>query len=169
MLRIIVGAVALGLGAYALNEARSENRDAIEDYEDEFKSSKSTIKSHYNRAERKDKLDKLFKAKRAKQKISNTIYKKLKEEKKNLYQIQQNIISLKERLNQLFEQKRLENKRDKKIEIQKKINIVLLSRKELFKTQDSFKKNLAYFRMELNNTNRIVKDIQQEINYLSKN
>ncbi len=168
MLRIIAGVAALALGAYIVNEAMSENREVRDDYENEFEFSKSTIKSHYKKADRKDKLDKLFKAKRAKQKISNTIYKQFKEGKQNLNEIQQNLITLKERLNQLFGQKKLEKERNKKIEIQKEINIVLLTRKELFKTQDSIKKNLAYLRVELNNGNSIVRDIQKEINNVLK-
>jgi len=164
MLPFIVGAVVVGVGTYLLNSAESENKRARDEYDDTYDRVKRDIQKRYKDAQKKDMLDKLFKIKRAKQKIASSIYSELKNSQSSFKQISMQLKESKDTLSALFEQKKLVSTKEQKIDIQKNINIVIDSRKELFKIQDELKSDIEKLKIRLNSANQDVRDIQKEIN-----
>ncbi len=164
MLPFIVGAVVVGVGTYLLNSAESENKRARDEYDDTYDRVKRDTQKRYRDAQKKDMLDKLFKVKRVKQKIASSIYSELKNSQSSFKQINMRLKESKETLSALFKQKKLATTKEEKIDIQKNINIVIDSRKELFKIQDELKSDIKKLKGRLNSANQDVRDIQKEIN-----
>jgi len=160
---LIGGAVVLGVAALMTNDASSSNQRARDDYNDTYDKSVSKIKNNYHNAQQKDALDKLYKVKRAKVKIANVIYKELKGHRKNFNRINQDIKESKKTLDYLFTQKRATDDREIKILIQQDINIVQLSRKELFKIQDTLKEMIDINKHRLYIANEETQNIVKEI------
>jgi len=166
MLRIISAGVMTAVGLYLLNEAKSDNCRARDDYDDTVHRSKKKVKKSYKKAKKRDNLDKLNKLKKAKVKVADTIYKNLKSEQDNYTQINYKLKDLKLELNSLFGTKRASSTREEKQTIQKSINIVIESRKELFAIKDTVYHSVLELKERVREANREVKMIQNQINYI---
>ena len=164
MLPFIIGGAILATGAYLLNEAKEDNAYARRNYDREREESEAKIKNKYLKAQRKDTLDKLFKAKRAKQKIVDSIYQEIKSSRKNLKRINNQIKESKDILSNLFLQKRAITQRQEKIVIQSNINIIINAREKLFYIKDDIKNILNNLQFRLKNANRETSMVQKEIN-----
>jgi len=98
--------------------------------------------------------------------VANTIYKKLKSEQDNYTQINYELKDLKLELNSLFDIKRASSIREEKQTIQKSINIVIESRKELFAIKDTIYNSVLELKERVREANKEVKMIQNQINYI---
>ena len=164
MLPWLIGGAIIGIGALILDDASSSNKKAKKKYNNTYNASLSTINSNYQNAQKKDTLDKLYKVKKAKVKIADTIYKDLQSYIKNFNKINQDIKSSKISLNNLFEQKRMSDNKGQKRVLQENINIMQLSRKELFSIKDLVQNNISSRKKSLNIANNNTKSIITEIN-----
>jgi len=164
MLPWIVGAVVVGVGAYLLDNAESNNKRAINEYNDTYDKVKKDTKKAYENAQKKDMLDKLFKIKKVKRQIADNIYKELKNFQNNFKQINIQLKESKETLTSLFTKKKLTTTKKQKMDIQKNINIIINSRKEIFKIKDELKSDIDKLKLNLKKANYEVKNIQEEIN-----
>ncbi len=165
MLPWIIGAAVVGVGAYLLEDSKSENRSARREYNNEVAQSKSTLQSSFYNAQRKDRLDKLFKAKRAKRKIADAIYSELKNSRHHYSKVNAQLKASKYTLDTLFHQKKYADKADMKRSIQQNITIVVHTRKELFKVKDGISSNLNHLKVQLKEANMATVQIQESINH----
>jgi len=166
MLPWIAGAIVVGVGAYLLDSAESENSSARKEYKRERKRSVASVESSFEEAERKDNLDKLFKIKRAKREVADGIYNELKSYQENFSDINLQLKNSKEMLSVLFlEKKSLATQKEKRA-VQENINIVLDSRKELFKIKDELHLSIKSLKARLKEANQETKDIQEQINQI---
>jgi len=161
---LIGGAIIGGITALVMDDASSSNKRARDDYNDTYDNSVSKIKNNYYDAQQKDALDTLYKLKKAKVKIANKIYKELKKKRENFNKLNQDIYSSKQTLNYLFSQKKASTNRESKISIQQDINILQLSRKELFKIKDRLKIDIESIKSKLDRANKETQNIIKEIN-----
>jgi len=164
MLPIILGAIVVSVGTYLLNDAESSNSSARRRYDDEYDNSVDSINSSYENAQRKDALDKLFKMKRAKQKIADSIYRELKSDRESLGKINLQLKESKEMLSALFDKKKATSIQQEKRDIQANINIVMDTRRELFKVKDGLALGISGLKSGLEGANMQTKEIQDEIN-----
>ena len=164
MLPWIAGAIVVSVGAYLLNDAESDNRSARRDYEDEYDNSSSRVNSSSEHARKKDTLDKLFKMKRAKQEIADAIYHELKSHRENFAKVNGELQEFKEMLSALFSEKKSLSSQQEKRAVQNNINIILDSRKEIFRIKDGLKSDMAELRVRLKEANRETKSMQEQIN-----
>ncbi len=165
MLPLILGVIGIGTGIYLLNDSKSKNRSARREYRYEVKESKSKLKRSYHNAQRKDTLDKLFKAKRAKQKIADSIYGELQNSRNHYAKINAQLKEFKYTLDNLFSQKKYADRVEMRRTIQQNINIVVETRKELFKVKDGIACNLKTLKDKLKNANIATAQIQKSINH----
>jgi len=163
---IALGVGIVAVGSYLLSNAKSENSSARDDYDDTVSHSKKKVKKSYKKAKKRDNLDKLHKLKKAKVKVADTLYKKLKSEEDNYTQINYQLRDLKIELDSLFDKKRAGSTREEKQTIQKHINIVIESRKELFAIKDTIYNSVLELKERVREANREVKMIQNQINYI---
>jgi len=163
---IALGVGVVAVGSYLLSDAESENSSARDDYYDTVSHSQQKIEESYQEAKKRDDLDKLYKLKKAKVKVANTIYKKLKVEQNNYTQINYELRDLKIELNSLFNKKRASSTREEKRAIQKRINIVIESRKELFAIKDTIYNSVIELKERIREANKEVKMIQNQIHQI---
>ncbi len=166
MLPWIVGVVVVGVGAYLLDDAKSENSRAKERYDATLKDTKNNIEKAYSNAEARDMLDKLHKAKRAKQKIFNSLYTQCNNTKSSFRQTNLELKKLKDDLSLLFLEKDEVKTREEKREIQQDINIIIQARKELFQIRDELKLDICQFEKKLEDIRKDIKNIYNDIKRL---
>ena len=164
MLPYIIGAVVVGVGAYLLDDAKSENRSARRRYDDAYDDSYSRVDRSYRDAQKKDTLDKLFKIKRSKQEVADAIYGQLRDRRDNFAKVNGQLKSSKEVLSALFSEKKSLSTRDEKREVQNRINVVMDARKELFGIKDGLKSDIVELTSRLKDANQETRDIQSSIN-----
>lgn len=164
ILAAVVGVVAVG--AYMLDDASSSNKSAKKKYKKTVANSKNRVEHHYADAHKKDALDKLFKIKKAKIQIADEFYSSWKNEQKNFFEINQEIKASKILLSNFFNEKKLTEVREEKRAIQERINLLQLSRKELFKIKESIKANEQLLKLALGNANAQTRKMQNEIDLL---
>ena len=162
MFFILAGAVAVG--AYMLSDSEDDYSSSSRRYNREVEKSQTQIDQELQNAKKKDKLDKLFKVKKAKQKIVNAINQELKDSRDRYHKLNKDIKSTKDRLETLFQNKKESSSRLDKIDIQNEINIIISSRKELFKLRDIIKSEVDKLKIKLDEANKNRKLIQKEIN-----
>lgn len=162
---IAIGLGIVAVGAYLLDDASSSNTRAKNEYEDTLSNAQDKVYKHYADSQRKDKLDKLFKVKKAKRKIADDFYSSWKNEQKSFRQINQEIKASKELLSNFFTQKKMTENREEKRAIQQNINLVLITRKELFHVKDTIFSNMQHLKSALDQANTETRKIQDEINY----
>jgi len=168
MLPWIVGAVVVGVGAYLLDDAKSDNKRARNRYNSTLKEAENNIKEAYYNAQDIDMLDKLHKVKRAKYKILNSTQKQIKGSKNNLKKINFQLKKLKDDLSILFFEKHGTKTREEKREIQKDINIVIKARRELFQIRDELKFDISQLEKKLEDVRREIKNIHNDIGRIEK-
>ncbi len=161
---IVAGAVAVGIGAYLLDDASSSNARARREYDDACDEAEEWLEHKAKHARKKDELDKLFKVKRAKQKVANAIYEERKDVERAFKGIQKSIMESKKLLSELFSQKKSSESRAEKRALQKKINVVITSRKELFSTKELLHQNRRELKERLRVANGETRMVQEQIN-----
>ena len=164
MLPWIAGAIVLSVGTYLLNDEKSSNSSSRRRYKREHDNSVKRIDSGYKNTQKKDKLDKLFKVKRAKQEIADSIYFELKSDRESLANINLQLKESKAMLSTLFEKKHSTSDRYEKRDIQANINIIMDTRRELFKVKDGLALGISGLKSGLQGANMQTKAIQDEIN-----
>lgn len=169
MLPWIAGAIIIGVGTYLLDDAKSENSRARDNYDDEYDNSVRRLEREAYHAKRKDTLDKLFKIKRAKKKIADEVYGLLKSEEQGLKKLRKDIFDSKKILGKLFDEKHQSFSKEEKREIQGRINLIIASRKELFLIEEEMINRLKVLRVELKKANQETKMVQDEINQVLEN
>jgi len=163
MLRIVLGVVTFAVGAYLLNDAKSDNKRARREYNDTVKKSKKKVEKASSHARKKDALDKLFKIKKAKRKVADTIYVELQDTRKELDMLNSNLQKYKYTLDQLFHQKKAVYERDIKRQLQEEINKIVKVRKELFATKDEMVLHQRELKARLKVANQETRMVQNEI------
>jgi chromosome segregation ATPase len=83
--------------------------------------------------------------------------------KEYLKKINIRIKNSKEKLSSLFEEKRLATTKEKRIKIQKNINLLQEARIELFDIKNGLKIDIDRFQSKLKKVNKEIKDIYTEI------
>jgi hypothetical protein len=102
--------------------------------------------------------------KRAKQKIADSIYRELKSDRESLGKINLQLKESKEMLSALFDKKKATSIQQEKRDIQANINIVMDTRRELFKVKDGLALGISGLKSGLEGANMQTKAIQDEIN-----
>ena len=164
MLPFIVGAVVVGVGAYLLGDASSSNKRARRNYDDTCDKAEEWIEHEAYHARRKDSLDKLFKMKKAKRKVDDSVHKAFNQANKEFKQVNHTLKESKEALSELFMQKKMTDNRAEKRVFQEEINLILASRKELFRLKEHIKKNILELKERLKLANSETRQVQDEIN-----
>jgi hypothetical protein len=164
MLPWIIGAAVVGVGAYLLDDASSSNTRARREYDDVCDKAEKRVRRTVFQAQRKDTLDKLFKMKKAKQKVADTIYEEFQKINGELQRVNLNLRDYKERLGELFEQKRATNNRTTKRMIQEEINRIQVARKEIFALKDTLFIQQKELKRCLKVANQETRMVQDEIN-----
>ena len=155
MLPYVIAGGILAAGVAIWDKIQSDNlQDAIDDYNEARDDSIYKMNNHYKSAKIKDDLDKLYKLKRTKVKLSNEIYRSLKEQQKSLKMVQNTLRQSKEYMQKSYKH------RDK--------SIIKATRKELFQTQDSLFDSIKSTQSKLKKTNQEVKDIKAMIEQTKK-
>lgn len=159
-----LGIGIIAVGAYLLDDAKSENESARREYEDTADASIKKVQKAAYAAQKKDALDKLFKIKKAKRKVADSIYRQLQSSRKEIGVINSNLKRYKDTLAQLFDQKKAAVQRVQKRQIQEEINKVIVLRKELFATKDEMITQQKELQTRLKTANQETRSVQNQIN-----
>lgn len=165
MLPVIAGVIGMvAVGTYLYNEASSSNASARREYDDACDDAREWVEHTAKHARKKDALDKLFKVKKAKRKVADSIYEELLKVNKDFKILNSTIKASKERLSELFTHKKSTNEQMEKRAFQEEINLLQLTRKELFATKDLLQENRKRLKASLSLANDETKMVQHEIN-----
>lgn len=157
----VVGVVAVG--AYLLNEEESKNTSAKNNYKKAVSDAEEKVTSHYAEAQSKERLDQLVKVREAKVKIADEISVNLKEVEQNFEQINAKLKETQKRLKRLEEENQVSHSAQAKRDIQKRINLVRSTSKELLSIKETLDTRMEVLREELVEVKAEVTQIQNEI------
>jgi len=159
-----LGLGIVAVGAYLLDDTKSDNRRARREYNNTVNSAKREVKSSFFHAQRKDTLDKLFKMKKAKRKVADSIYAELQQANQDFSRINRTIKNSKGELGLLFAEKRATDKRIIKREIQENIHRLQAQRKEFFGIKEELIGHQKELKRRLSVANKETRMVQNEIN-----